>query len=126
MRTLLKITSITFAICALFALNSCEKDDPGMDGKKTIVGNVRYIDGNVEGATVYITFDATGATNTYDYTTTTDASGNYRFENLSKGDYFIDADYTDDLGFYFESAGAHIEIKNSKEKEKITVNLVLE
>ncbi len=126
MRTLLKITSIMFVVCVLFTFSSCKKDDPGMEGNKTIKGNITYVEGNVEGATVYITFDASAATTTYDYTTTTDASGNYRFENLGRGDYFIDADYSDDNGFLFESAGVHVEIKNTKKKEEITVDMVLE
>ena len=126
MRKILRISSIIVTVCVLFAISSCTKDDAGMEGNKTIKGNITNVDGNVNSATVYITFDATQATANYNYSTTTDASGNYRFENLAQGNYFLDATYTDNIGISFGTPGVYVEINNQKKNEEIIVNMVLE
>jgi len=125
MKTILKISAIMFAVAVIFSVSSCSKD-AGPGGKKRIYGTVTNLDGAVENAIVRIAYDAAEATTEFNNSTTTDASGAYSFEKLNKGDYYIDAEYTDALGFSFTSEGATVAVMNKKKKEEIMVDIVFD
>jgi hypothetical protein len=118
-----KILSAILLTALVVAFTSCSKDE-GFEGKAMIKGVATYPGGNAAGAIVTISFGATEATTDADYSTVTDASGNYSFESLTKGDYFVGASYTDDMGYSFQSGGSHVEI--GEKKGEVTVDLVLE
>ncbi len=122
MKTIKSISVIMLAAITM-TLTSCTKEE-GFTGKGTISGVVTYPGGNASGAVVSIAFGSTSETTAYDYSTVTDSTGAYSFEALSKGDYFIDATYTDDLGYTFQTGGAHVEL--GSDKSEVTVNLALE
>ena len=122
MRTLRSIIFVAFAALAI-TLTSCSKDE-GFEGNATINGKVTYTAGTASGAIVSIKFGASESSTAFDYSTVTDASGNYSFEGLTKGDYFVDATFTDDLNNTFETGGSHVEIGGNK--SDVTVDLVLE
>jgi hypothetical protein len=122
MKTIKLILPVLIALSLLFA-TSCSKDE-GFDSKKEISGRVSYTDGVAAGAIVSVTFGASASNGNVDFTTTTGADGTYSFGGLEKGDYYMDATYTDPRGFVFETAGAHVEIKNTK--KNLTVDFVLQ
>ena len=107
----------------LTVVTSCTKD-PGFDGKASIKGQVTYPGGAADFAIVQIAFDASEATTDFDYTTASDANGNYSINQLAKGDYYIDATYMDNTGFIFNTAGYHVEIGGNK--EDVTVDIALQ
>ena len=106
----------------LVSIASCKKE-PGFEGKKEIFGTVNVGGTAVEGAIVYIAFDTDVATETYSSSTTTDATGNYRFYALAKGSYFVDAKYTNDKGANFYTDGSIVEI--GKKKGEVQADLTL-
>ena len=113
-----------FVIAALtLSITSCTKEE-GFTGKGKIEGTVTYPGGNASGAVVSIAFGATTETSDFDYSTVTDSTGKYSFEALSKGDYFVDATYTNSLGYTFQTGGAHVEL--GSDKSDATVNLELQ
>lgn len=121
MKTQMKIWIIV--IVTLFMLPACKKE-AGIDGKKEIHGKVTYTGGAAIGAIVYITYGATESTGSYDNSTVADASGLYEFKNLALGDYFIDAEYTDENDFTFNTAGYTVTV--GSKKGEVDVDIVLE
>ena len=119
------LKSILFVALAAIAITctSCSKDE-GFEGKARIEGKVAYTAGTAFGAIVSIDFGGTAETSDFDYSTVTDGSGNYSFEGLQKGDYFVDATFTDGLGNIFDTGGAHVEIGGNK--SDVTVDFVLQ
>ena len=109
-RFFLSLIAVT-AFAMLF--DACSKD-PGFKGNKKISGSVTHDGTALPGAIVYITFDATSATDKYDYSTLTDASGNYSFEGLAKGDYYLDAEYTDSNNITLATPGYHVKLGSNK------------
>lgn len=99
-------------IVAAFMITACS--EPGVGGKKEITGKVTYNGSVAEGAVVYITYDATEAGGEYDAATLTDASGMYHFDGLQKGDYYVDAEYTNQYGIEFHTAGFSVTINEKK------------
>ncbi len=122
MKNVKTITISFMIVLAMFAMGSCKKD-PGAGGKKEISGNVTYTGGTAVEAIVSIAYDATEQTSEFDNSTVTDASGNYKFEGLQKGDYYIDAVFTDTYGNTFNTAGSTVTI--GKKKGTVTVDLTL-
>ena len=112
----------TIIAVLLVSISSCKKE-PGFEGKKEIFGTITAAGAAVEGAIVYIAFDTDVATETYNSSTVTDASGNYRFSALAKGNYFIDAEYTTNNGINFYTDGSIVEI--GKKKGEVQVDLTL-
>jgi hypothetical protein len=99
-----------FSVILLAGLiSSCAKD-PGMGGNGTIKGKVTYADGPAAGATVSIKYGTTQKSETFDFVTVTDSEGNYKFEGLTKGDYFLMAQFTNSQGFKFNSAGCAVKL----------------
>lgn len=118
----LKISFILLFI-SVFAITSCTKDE-GFEGTNTIKGKVTLNGAATSGALVHIAFGTKSETTTFDATTITDASGNYKFEGLQKGDYFIDAEYTTNLNILLSSGGAAVTLGGTK--GEITVDLTVE
>lgn len=119
----LKITAILISVF-LLTLTSCKKD-PGFGGQNNIKGTVTLNGAPVAFAIVYLAINAKDATTKYDASTLTDAGGNYKFSALNKGDYFVDAQYTDPvLMIKLESAGAKVTIGGKK--DDVTVNLTVQ
>ena len=115
-------TILAFLVLITFGMASCTKE-PGFEGKAVIKGKVSYVLGTADKAVVSIKFDASAPTTEYDYRTVTDSSGNYRFEALSKGDYYLNAEYMDMHGMKFSSGGFHVKIGDSK--GEVTVDFLL-
>lgn len=124
MKPLIKISLIA-AAAVFVSFVSCKKE-AGFEGKKTIKGTVTLKSSGTaaEGAIVYIAFGTKEVTSAFNTSTTTDASGVYKFVGLELGDYFVDAKYTDANGFSFNTGGSSVEIKNSK--DDVAVDLALE
>ncbi len=108
----LKITAI-FLTVFLLALTSCKKEND-FGGAAKIKGTVTLNGVAVTNAIVHIAFNASAATTAYDASTVTDESGNYTFNALYRGDYFVTADYTNATGTKFTSGGAHVTIGDKK------------
>jgi hypothetical protein len=123
MRNKLKIIfASVLSVMLLTMVVSCKKD-PGFEGKSKIYGTVTYPEGSASYAIVQIKFDATSATESFDYTAASDAAGNYSFNQLSKGDYFIDATFTNNKGFVFNTPGYHVKIGGNKEEVEVNIAL---
>ncbi len=118
----LKITTM-LVIMTLLTVTSCKKE-AGFEGKNNIKGIITMNGKAVPNAIVYLAFDTKEATTTYNATTVADAGGIYSFSGLNKGDYFVDAEYTNDSEIKLESAGAKVTI--GKKKGDITVDLTLQ
>ena len=114
-------TLIVLMIAGLFT--SCS-EEVGLDTGATIKGVVTYVDGNAAGAFVYIKYDATAATAEYDQVTVADENGNYHFEGLNRGDYYLDATFTTSQGVEFDSPGYVVTV-GAKDSE-ININFELE
>jgi hypothetical protein len=106
----------------LISFGSCKKE-AGFEGKKEIFGTVTAAGEAVEGAIVYIAFDTKEATETFNSSTVTDASGNYRFYALSKGNYFLDAKHTCSKGMNFNTPGVAVEIGSKKGELQVDIAL---
>lgn len=116
---------ILFAVS--FILNGCKKEG---SGKKAIDGTVYFNDGTsagddiAPGAIVSITYDSKSYTGKVDETTTSDATGKYNIKNLTKGDYFISAEYTTSHGFKYTTDGHGVTLKG--DVNRISLNLRLD
>lgn len=124
----IKFLSIIIAGILVLSISSCSKD-AGFGGNSTIKGNVTNAAGTaVTGAVVSLSFGATAPTTTVNYTTLTDASGNYSFNDLEPGNYFVTASYTDyvDQGqsIALQSGGATVKLGGNK--STATVNLTVQ
>lgn len=77
-------------VISLFAV-SCKKEGTG--GKSSISGVVEHHGAAIPNSVVYIKYGATDfpgtAVSAYDAQVTADASGNYKFDGLRKGDYYL-------------------------------------
>jgi hypothetical protein len=122
MKKIQSIIILMVPIMLLILHTGCQKD-PGFEGKAKIHGVVNYSGGVAAASIVTIKFDATAATEAYDYSTVTDASGNYSFNRLSKGDYYVDASYTDNKGFVFHTPGYLVKIGGNKEEVHVDIAL---
>ena len=104
-------------------LTSCTKE--GIGGKATIKGMVMHHDNPIPGATVYIKYDATESPGTdvtyYNDHVTTDASANFQFVDLKKGDYYLFAVGFDSSITLPVSGGVPAKIKKKTETVEIHV-----
>lgn len=123
MKTILKKMKTTafflLLSISIFSVYSCKKEGPG--GKSTIKGVVKHHSLAIPNATVYIKYGARefpGETiSNYDSQVTADASGNYEFTNLVKGDYYLygygyDASIMQDV-----KGGVGVNVKKNKTVE---------
>lgn len=116
------IISIAIFSIGFLSLNSCSKDE-GLGGMAKVSGNVTYPGGAASGAIVKITYGTKDATSNFDHATVADESGNYKLDGLEKGDYFIDAEYTDQYGNNFNTPGYAITIGDKKADLKVDIEL---
>ena len=124
----IKLIALGILAVLSITISSCNKD-AGFNGNSTISGNVTNSAGTaVSGAVVSIAFGATAATTTFNYSTVTDASGNYSFNDLNKGSYYVSATYTDyiDQGqnIVMRTGGAVVNLGGNK--SAATVNMVVQ
>lgn len=95
MKSLKFISILLGMLLLIFVFQACD-DDGGTTTEpaqlNNISGTVNYPDGVAAGAIVFL---AQGAEQTmqFDMSTVADASGNYAFENMANGDYFIYANF---------------------------------
>lgn len=120
MKNIVKIWIL--ATVAMFMFSACS-EEVGLDDGVTISGIVKHADTNTDGAFVYISYGASEATSSYDQVTISDANGNYKFEGLNAGDYYLDAVYTNSAGVEFNSPGYVVTVGGSN--DQITVNFNL-
>ena len=98
MKKIKKVLTISFALLLGFVLVRCGDDEPSLQSFYDVSGVVTYPDfsgtmQNAEGAIVYLVKDATAASTAYDLTTVVDGSGDFLFEGLEAGDYFLFVNY---------------------------------
>ncbi|MFO0357570.1 MAG: carboxypeptidase-like regulatory domain-containing protein [Sphingobacteriaceae bacterium] len=115
-------------ISLLVLFGSCKKE-AGPGGKNSISGKVSYKNGVTGGnstaanATIYIYYGTKTAGTEFNQAIVTDGNGNYKFNSLQKGEYFIKADYRDANGFYYSTTGYAIELNNKKSNLEIDITL---
>jgi hypothetical protein len=112
MKTTRNIALVAMAL--LFAFASCKKKENDFGGKAEIKGMVTLNSAPVYNAVVRLAFNAKEPTTTFNASTVTDAGGNYEFNSLLPGDYFVTAEYTNSSGTRFTSGGARITIGDKK------------
>lgn len=115
-------TTIILIMVSMFMFASCSKE-PGFEGKNNIKGVVTMNGAPVANAIVHIAFNQKVGDGTFDASAATDATGKYILPALSKGDYYLEAEYTNAMQITFKSAGTHVTI--GSKKEDITVNMEL-
>jgi hypothetical protein len=99
-----KLILKTMVVMMAFTLQNCSSDDDGdhneADGHikvtATLHDEVADEHNPVQGATISMWFNKSGADGTADYTGTTDATGFVEFEELLGGIYFIKGSVLDD------------------------------
>lgn len=116
-------TTLILIMVSMFMFSSCSKE-PGFEGKNNIKGMVTMNGVPMANAIVHIAFDKKEAVSTFNASAATDASGNYILPALSKGDYYIQAEYTNALQIKFKSAGTHVTIGSKKEDIKANLELL--
>lgn len=120
MKSMIKLLVISLTVS--FVAVSCKKD-PGAGGKKEIKGIVTYPDGVASGAIVTIAYGTAEATETVDAQVASDGSGAYVISGLTRGDYFIDAFYTDQYGLEYNTPGYHVLIDKKNGEIKLDISL---
>ena len=115
-----------FFVCLLtsvFFIPSCTK--PGTGGKGSIKGIVKHVDKPIPGSVVYIKYGAKTSPGTdvtfYDESVNVDASANYVFPDLKRGNYFLFAVGFDSAITKTVSGGIPVVIKNKTETVQIDV-----
>lgn len=125
----IKFISIVVLAAVAVTISSCSKN-AGFDGGATIKGKITLLSTGAPapGAVVSIAFGATAATTSFNYSTVTDTAGNYAFDALNKGNYFVNASYTDYVqqgeSYTFTSGGELINLGSNS--STATVNLALQ
>jgi hypothetical protein len=124
----IKLISMGILAILVVTISSCSKD-AGFGGNSTITGKVTNSSGTaVTGAIVSINFGATAPTTTFNYSTVTDANGNYSFNDLEQGNYYVSASYTVNVdqgqSFVLETGGATVKLGGNK--SSATANLVVQ
>lgn len=119
-----KLFAGLLAAGAMTFMFACKKD-PGPGGKAHIHGHVEIeaTGAMVPSAMVEIWYDATSKpSDAADANTTTDAMGEFEFENMNKGDYFLHCMYTDTSGTLMGGVAVTID----KKKEEVDAHIHLE
>ncbi|MBX7093083.1 MAG: hypothetical protein K1X56_00055 [Flavobacteriales bacterium] len=116
--------SILFLFIISVFVYSCEKG-PGKGGKAKI--NVTCINGlsNMPYAQLKIKYGASsypGQNVSYDENATCDYTGDYTFDNLKRGDYYVYAYTTDSTGNVALEGGAHVLINNKPGETHVVVD----
>ncbi len=108
---------LTFVIATLFAFSSCTEE--GLGGKSSITGHVKHHDEHIPNALVYIKYGATELPGTdpsaYDDQTMASAGdGQYEFEGLQEGSYYLFSVGYDSLIFENVKGGISVELKKGE------------
>jgi len=112
----------TFVIVAMFMITGCSTE-AGIDDGTSVKGVVKYTDGIAAGAIVSIAYGASEATSDFDQVTVADDGGNYHFDGLNAGDYYIDAVLSNPNDIEFNSPGVLITVGGSKDDIVVDFNL---
>lgn len=104
-------------------LPSCSKEGTG--GKAIIKGMVMHHDKPISGATVYIKYGSQESPGTdityYDDHVNADASANFQFVDLKKGDYYLFAVGYDSTIFLTVTGGIPVQLKKKTETVQVSV-----
>lgn len=117
-------TAILFL--AILAVAGCKKEG---NGNKSIVGTVYFhdgvtaIDAVAPEAIISITYDSKTYTGQVDETTTSDAKGDYTIKGLTKGEYFVTAEYTTSHGFKYTTQGHGVVVDPGDDKISLNIRL---
>ena len=115
------LSSITISMILLFFVFStgCTKE-PGPGGRAHVHGNVEYNEVHLANAFVYIWYDATSVSDHHsgwDDQAITNGHGEFEFEDLTKGDYYLYAEGDDLNGIEREGSTVVSVTKKSGEFE---------
>ena len=117
------LTVFILIIFLITGLISYEKE--GVGGKGEIKGSAVYEDSTLKPAIFYIKYGANASPGTdvskYDASSASDSSGNFSFEGLNKGHYYIYAVGTDNNETVV--GGIHVELDRNEHKENIQINV---
>lgn len=114
---------LIIALGSMFMFTACSEEEVGLDEGVSISGKVTYTDGNAAGAFVYIAYGTAEATTDFDQVTVADENGNYHFDGLNNGDYYVDAVYTNEFGMDFNTPGFHVFIGGASDKVALDIDL---
>lgn len=124
--TLYRIPLYLYILIPLFLFLSCRKEGPG--GKAAIKGIVKHHAVPIPGAVVYIKYGAKESPGTnvtyYDESASADASANYSFADLKKGDYYLFSVGYDSSIVKTVTGGIPVEIKSRTETVEADVQVV--
>ena len=129
----LKLITIMLAIGSFIGIQGCS-EEPGIGGNAHIHGTVveHHEDGGADdhgsgiaGATVQIWYGQADNTGNPDDQVTTDLSGGFEFENLTKGDYFLHAEYEDEHEGNIEhkEGTAHVVIETKSQEVEVELEV---
>ncbi len=118
------------AIGVFIAIQSCS-EEPGIGGKGHIHGTVveHHEDGGdddhgvIPNVIVHIWYGQADSNGNPDDQTTTDVSGGFEFEDLTKGDYFLHTEFEDDHdGTLVNKEGtAHVVIETKSQEVEVEI-----
>lgn len=114
-----------FVFAALFSAQGCTKEE-GLGGKAHIHGNVEHDEDHISGVPVSIWYGESDVSLTgsgYDNRVFTDHEGEFEFEELRKGDYFIYASWTDSDG---DVKSGHASVTIERRSDEVEAHLDLE
>ena len=106
-------------------LTACQKDED-VGGKAHLHGHLEYNEQHVEGGHVHIWYGETSVADPdvgYDAEVVTNSEGEWEFENLYKGDYYLWGEFKDSFG---ESHEGGVAVKIEKKSEEVEVHIELE
>lgn len=111
MKAIKTSAQLAILLFAVILFVRCTDDPATPTTNYTISGTITYPDFNgstapANGAIVYLKYDATEATATYDEVTVADASGKYTFTEVANGSYFVFANFDTDNTNNGRMAGA--------------------
>ncbi len=129
----LKLITLMLAIGAFIGIQGCS-EEPGIGGKAHIHGTVvehheeaggTHTEEGVANATVHIWYGQADSTGDPDDQVTTDVSGGFEFENLTKGDYFLHAEFEDDHEGIIEhkEGTAHVVIETKSQEVEVELEV---
>ena len=124
MKTLKNILT-TITVLSLMSFVGCQKE-PGPGGKGHIHGHVEYNGDHVHDAFVSIWYDETDVSNHhsgFDDQTFTSDEGEFEFEHLRKGDYFLFAEWEDTADVEREG---HVSVTIKKKVEEVEAHIDLQ
>lgn len=114
MKTLKAIASLLLIAGILFTLG-CKKTTSNPPGGFS--GTVTYSNAGVNtpasGAYVWLTAGSAAGSPDGSYKTYTDANGNYSFDNIPQGSYYVNGSYTDTHGYFYNSGGSVVSVNGS-------------